>query len=117
MGRQTKAPQNPHPAPITNRFTASRPGKLGSVPATETHNGNAIELAIARIHDEYARNLNMTLLARELGVSYSWFRASFAAHTGLGPHQYLLELRLVRARNLLAPEMPEHLEIYDQATS
>ena len=44
----------------------------------------------------------MKLLARELGVSYRWFRGMFATHTGLGPHQYLLELRLVRARNLLA---------------
>jgi transcriptional regulator GlxA family with amidase domain len=43
----------------------------------------------------------MQLLARELGVSYSWFRHTFAAYTGLSPHQYLLELRLVRARGLL----------------
>ena len=43
----------------------------------------------------------MTLLAKELGVSYSWFRHTFTAHTGLSPHQYLLEFRLVRARNLL----------------
>ena len=71
-------------------------------PAAETHNANAIELAIARLQNEYARDLNMRLLAQELGVSYSWFRSRFAAHTGLGPHQYLLELRLVRARNLLA---------------
>jgi AraC-like DNA-binding protein len=40
-------------------------------------------------------------LAQEFGVSYSWFRRAFVAHTGLSPHQYLLELRLVRARNLL----------------
>jgi len=36
-----------------------------------------------------------------LGVSYSWFRKTFAAHTGLSPHQYLLEFRIVCARNLL----------------
>jgi AraC-like DNA-binding protein len=71
-------------------------------PAGETQNTNIIESAIARIQNEYAGELNMKLLARELGVSYRWFRGTFAAHTGLGPHQYLLELRLVRARNLLA---------------
>ena len=71
-------------------------------PAIETQNQNAIELAIARIQNEFERDLNMKLLARELGVSYSWFRHTFAAHTGLSPHQYLLELRLVRARSLLA---------------
>lgn len=71
-------------------------------PAHDAQNTNAIETAIARIQNEFARNLNMKLFARELGVSYSWFRHTFAAHTGLSPHQYLLELRLVRARNLLA---------------
>jgi AraC-like DNA-binding protein len=71
-------------------------------PAHDPANTNAIESAIARIQNEYGRNLNMKLLARELGVSYSWFRHTFAAHTGLSPHQYLLEFRLVRARNLLA---------------
>ena len=30
-----------------------------------------------------------------------WFRHTFTAHTGLSPHQYLLEFRLVRARSLL----------------
>ena len=43
----------------------------------------------------------MKSLAQELGVSYSWFRSTFTAHTGLSPHQYLLELRIVRARSLL----------------
>ena len=71
-------------------------------PAAEAHQPNAIELAIAHIHNEFAQELNMEHLAEEIGVSYSWFRSTFAAHTGLSPHQYLLELRLVRARNLLA---------------
>ena len=71
-------------------------------PAAGTQNANVIESAIARIENEFERDLNMKLLAQELGVSYSWFRHTFTAHTGLSPHQYLLELRLVRARNLLA---------------
>ena len=71
-------------------------------PATDAHNTNAIESAIARIQSEFASELNMKLLARELGVRYSWFRHTFTAHTGLSPHQYLLEFRLVRARSLLA---------------
>jgi AraC-like DNA-binding protein len=62
---------------------------------------NAVELAIGRLQNEFDQDLNMSLLARELGVSYRWFRGAFAAQTGLGPHQYLLELRLVRARSLL----------------
>jgi AraC-like DNA-binding protein len=72
-----------------------------SPPAAETQNANAVEQAISRIQNEYGTELNMQLLAQELGVSYSWFRSTFVAHTGLSPHQYLLEFRLVRARNLL----------------
>lgn len=71
-------------------------------PAAEAQNANVIEQAITHIQNEFAHELNMELLAQELGVSYSWFRSSFAAHTGLSPHQYLLELRIVRARSLLA---------------
>jgi AraC-like DNA-binding protein len=67
----------------------------------EKESSNAIELAIARIHAESARELDMKTLAQELGVSYSWFRHMFVAHTGLSPHQYLMELRIVCARNLL----------------
>jgi AraC-like DNA-binding protein len=71
-------------------------------PAADTQIANVIERAIARIQSEFERELDMRRLAQELGVSYSWFRHRFTTHTGLSPHQYLLELRLVRARNLLA---------------
>lgn len=73
-----------------------------SQPAADAQNFNAVALAIARIQNEFESDLDLKLLTRELGVSYSWFRHAFAAHTGLSPHQYLLELRLVRARSLLA---------------
>ena len=71
-------------------------------PAFESTHANVIELAIARIQNDFAHDLDLKIVARELGMSYSWFRSTFAAHTGLSPHQYLLEWRLVRARNLLS---------------
>lgn len=70
--------------------------------AVDVQNANVIERAITRIQDEFDRSLDMKVLAQELGVSYSWFRHTFTGHTGLSPHQYLLELRLVRARSLLS---------------
>jgi AraC-like DNA-binding protein len=84
-------------------------------PDTETQHPNAIELAIARIQNAYTHDLNMKTLAQELGVSYSWFRSTFTAHTGLGPHQYLLELRIVRARSLLTETEFSVKEIATQA--
>ncbi len=71
-------------------------------PVVGAQNAHAIKSAITRIQNEFERDLDVKLLARELGVSYSWLRHTFTAHTGLSPHQYLLEFRLVRARSLLA---------------
>lgn len=71
-------------------------------PPGEAPHARAIESALGRMQSGFAGKLDLPGLARELGVSYSWFRRTFAAHTGLSPHQYLLELRLLRARNLLA---------------
>jgi AraC-like DNA-binding protein len=68
---------------------------------TPAPTGRAIEAAINRLHADFSRPVDMTLLAQKLGMSYSAFRRAFAVHTGLGPHQYLLELRLLRARHLL----------------
>jgi AraC-like DNA-binding protein len=72
-----------------------------SKPADGDPHANFLGAAVSRIHDEFASNLDIKNLARELGVSYSWFRGTFKAHTGLSPHQYLLELRIARARALL----------------
>lgn len=49
-------------------------------------------------HDRYA----LQTLAGELGVGYSWFRRSFRDQTGVAPHQFRLNQRLVRAQQLLA---------------
>jgi AraC-like DNA-binding protein len=62
---------------------------------------SAIEKALTRIQTDFESDLDMRSLAQELGVSYSWFRSTFARQTGLSPHQYILQLRLARARNLL----------------
>ena len=63
---------------------------------------SSIQHALERMQSGFASNLDLPALARQLGISYSWLRRSFAEHTGLSPHQYLLELRLVRAREALA---------------
>lgn len=47
-------------------------------------------------------DLDLEKLADELNVSYTWFRRMFTQHTGLSPHQYRLQLRIARARTLLA---------------
>jgi len=47
------------------------------------------------------QDLSLEEIARRLGTSYSNFRRTFREHTGVGPHQYRLHLKLNRARNFL----------------
>lgn len=40
-------------------------------------------------------------IAKRLGLGYSWFRRMFKEYTGVSPAQYQLQLRLMRAKELL----------------
>jgi AraC-like DNA-binding protein len=62
----------------------------------------AIHEAMRQMADPTQDTMHLRDLARGLGVSYSWFRRTFARHTGLSPHQYRLQLRVGRARALLS---------------
>ncbi len=42
------------------------------------------------------------MAADQLQVGYSWFRKVFKAHTGLSPGQYFIQLKIERAKSLLA---------------
>ena len=48
-----------------------------------------------------AEDIDMDDLAKQLGLSYSRFRAMFKDHTGVAPHQYQLDIRMNKARDLL----------------
>jgi AraC-like DNA-binding protein len=61
----------------------------------------AIQGAIARMRESAETSLNIPDLAREFKVNYRSFRRAFTRHTGFSPHNYLLEIRLARARTLL----------------
>ncbi|HZM05841.1 MAG TPA: AraC family transcriptional regulator [Candidatus Saccharimonadales bacterium] len=62
----------------------------------------SVQKAITAIHLSLNSRIDLTGLARQSGISYSWFRRIFAQHTGSSPRQYILEMRLIRAKNLLA---------------
>jgi AraC-like DNA-binding protein len=65
------------------------------------HSAGPMHSAITAMREAFTSDLDLHKLARDLGSSYSSFRHQFAHHTGMSPHQYLLSLRLARARNLL----------------
>lgn len=52
--------------------------------------------------EHHTEAINVAELAKELGVAYSHFRREFKAQTGFSPWNYVVQLRLSRARRLLA---------------
>ena len=80
---------------------------LGSMYYKEKNNSFTDRYVIDKINE--ARILmrdfeNMTTaeeIAREIGVGYSWFRRVFKEYTRVSPAQYQLQLRLLRAKELL----------------
>jgi len=60
-----------------------------------------IHRAVTRLREAVEAPISITDLATELKVGYRWFRRAFAHHTGLSPHQYYLDIRMARARDLL----------------
>jgi AraC-like DNA-binding protein len=75
----------------------------------------AVREAIGQMRTALDSKLKMQPIAQQLNVSYRWFRRTFAQHTGLSPHQYLLELRLARARSLLSESRTTVKEIATSA--
>jgi AraC-like DNA-binding protein len=48
------------------------------------------------------QDINVEKVAKELNISYSWFRRSFSRYTGIAPNQYIIQLKIEKAKALLA---------------
>jgi AraC family transcriptional regulator len=57
--------------------------------------------AIEYIHQHLGENLSLTAIANELGMSHFYFCRLFKQSMGLTPHQYLIQQRVERAKQLL----------------
>jgi AraC-like DNA-binding protein len=73
-------------------------GQAGAPRLIEHKIQEAQRILASRYHEE----LSMEKLARELNVSYSSFRQSFKAQTGISPKQYQIQIRLHKAQDFLA---------------
>ena len=62
----------------------------------------AVNQAERYLVEHHAEPVNMESLAVQLGVAYSHLRREFRTQTGCPPWQYLLRIRLTRARKLLS---------------
>ena len=56
-------------------------------------------------------DLSMEKVADELNVSYAWFRKAFKNYTGIAPHQYLLQLKIEKAKMLLTDQTKSIKEV------
>jgi AraC-like DNA-binding protein len=65
---------------------------------------SAVLISKARIllREYVHKNIAVESVAEELQVSYSWFRKAFKTFTGIAPHQYVLQLKIEKAKALLA---------------
>jgi AraC-like DNA-binding protein len=95
---------------------------LGQLYSAQNYQSAGHDRAVALIHKAITAMrqvltapLDLHKLARDLGLSYSSFRHNFAHHTGMSPHQYLLSLRLARARSLLTSTSLSTKEIAHQS--
>ncbi len=76
--------------------------KAARLQPTRSRVDRAITEAEQHLADHVAEPVNVAALARRLGIAYSHFRREFKDRTGFSPWQYVLHLRLSRARRLLA---------------
>jgi len=63
------------------------------------------------LHDEMNRNPGITELSSAVGMNVDHFSRMFKRSTGLAPHQYLGNIRLERAKRLLAEGRSPIIEI------
>jgi AraC-like DNA-binding protein len=80
-------------------------GVLNSVSLYDTNNNDSENMLIAKakflMQESLEKPIEMKNLIKELPMGYSSFRKAFKKITGESPNQYHLNLRLMRAKNLL----------------
>ncbi len=64
--------------------------------------GHRLQLVLEFVADNYGTDLSIADLAQVAGMSLFHFAREFKRSTGTTPHQYLIKLRIERAKALLA---------------
>lgn len=64
-------------------------------------NNDRMEEIVEKINLQYDRQMHVNFLAQEYGTSVSWFIKEFRDFTGYTPKQYIMYVRLNRAKELL----------------
>ena len=73
----------------------------GTESASPSRMDRVVQNALGLLGANFDGSVSPETTARQLNVSYSYFRRSFKARTGFSPQQYRLEIRTRHASNLL----------------
>lgn len=71
---------------------------------TLTAKSEVVSLTIAFMHEHYANDVSMAQLAERVGIERRRFSEVFEATIGMNPSQYLMELRIRKAKEQLRDE-------------
>jgi AraC family transcriptional regulator len=73
-----------------------------------------LEQSIAYINEHLSENVTMTEIAATLGLSPAYFCRLFKRSIGITPHQYLIQQRLARSKQLLSQKDIRIVDIANQ---
>ncbi len=89
-----------------------------SLASSSAEHGNVddfvVNRAMAYLNENFDREIDYEQLALDLDIAYNRFRSVFKKQTGLPLHQYLLKVRMDRARELLRLRQYTIKEIADK---
>lgn len=66
-----------------------------------THIARVIEEVRFLMRQNCEQELDLERLAQHYNIGYSWFRKMFKKYTGISPGQYHLQIRIIRAKEML----------------
>jgi AraC family transcriptional regulator len=75
---------------------------LGVEPSIAAKGGSPVGKAIDFMEAHLERSLDLAMIAEAAGISPSHFARRFRATVGKAPHQYLIQIRIDRAKRLLS---------------
>jgi AraC-like DNA-binding protein len=70
-----------------------------------------VQAAIQFMHDNLEENINIPDVARSVALSPTYFGILFAEHTGMSPIDYLIQLRIQRAKDYLTHTSMSVMEV------
>ncbi|MCP3932246.1 MAG: AraC family transcriptional regulator [Bacteroidetes bacterium] len=80
-------------------------GYLIALQKQRDFSGKRIETVIQKVRfymrENIEKEINLPQLAEQHHIAYTYFRKMFKKYTGVAPHQYHLELKIMRAKELL----------------